>query len=603
MSADCSVGSIFEEKYEILQEINEGGFGRLFKARHLELDRIVAIKILRPELLGDQENRARFKIEGRILANLNQPNVAQFFHFGVTRDRRAYIVMEFLNGFSLTDVCKKSGGRISATQVITIGMQACDGLQAVHEKGIVHRDLKPSNMMLVPVRGQKEQVKLIDFGLSRVLSSSQVSVTEHLTKTGLLIGSVNYMSPEQCIGRSVDQRSDLYSLGCVLFELVAGRQPFDAENPIGLLNQHLTATPPSFSQLGVSAPAGLEVVIHKALCKDRALRYQSAVEMKADLVLVQAGKGRGLKAPDNAFSLGRMMEDGTGSSPSANKGKTRREQRLRVLLAAVIAGLFLAVGSLSLVLTRQQHLEATGIVCYLNLDRVPVKDREPIDYIIKEVHLMCRAPSASAARIVKFESNLTTGNKFYENLRLGKNWTCKAAQNGSLADILPQKGGSQEQIYGAWICLVEFLRAIDKADWVKAGKLTDRFHCVEGSRYDKDGLKRSWHQFKFKNGAIGGKSNASVISGDWGKQDIATVLGGGDPYAEKPLPQCIKVVRAGDESVQLLLDKSLIFTRNGLPITDRLVQRFTINFLVDSWGIEVIGGENEDSAVADWDKY
>lgn len=174
---NLAVGSIFEERYEILNKLNEGGFGILFRARHIEMDRTVAIKFLKDELTGDAENRARFKREGRILSNIIHSNLVRLYHFGVTRKGRLYFVMEYLTGASLQRILQETvSASLPVDHALGIGVQVCRALKIAHENGIIHRDIKPTNIML-----EGSQFKLVDFGLSRVLMQSSISVTEHLT--------------------------------------------------------------------------------------------------------------------------------------------------------------------------------------------------------------------------------------------------------------------------------------------------------------------------------------------------------------------------------------------------------------------------------------
>lgn len=265
--------------------------GRVYRAYDLTLERMVAIKLLNASLLGDVEDRARFKSEGRVLAQVNNKNVVQFYQYGVFEDRLPYMVMEYVKGASLRAVLDERK-RLDAATAIDFALQICDGLSVVHALDVVHRDLKPTNI-LVTNTGEKVQIKLLDFGLSRILSSSPVAITQHLTKTGLLVGSVHYMSPEQCMGRKVDQRSDIYALGCVIYEMLCGELPFAADSPLGMLAKHVSEQPRTLDDFTqkIDLPVGITKVIDKAMQKKPEDRYCTIEELKQDLTLVRDRKG------------------------------------------------------------------------------------------------------------------------------------------------------------------------------------------------------------------------------------------------------------------------------------------------------------------------
>ncbi len=273
------IGTIFDDQYEIIAHLGDGGMGSVYKARTIGLDRIVAIKILHASLAGDPESRLRFEREGKILSTLRHPNLPVFYHFAMWQ-QVPYIVMEYLQGLSLRRLID-GNTRIDSSRLISIATQLCDGMAAAHEKGIVHRDLKPDNIILLE-HGESYHVKILDFGLARSDSTGQ-----QLTQTGELIGSVLYMSPEQCRGAKADQRSDIYSAGCLLYESLVGEPPFSSDNPIGLMHLHVTQSPPA---LPPAAGPGWNSVIAHALAKEADKRYQRMSLLKADLLLI--GEGR-----------------------------------------------------------------------------------------------------------------------------------------------------------------------------------------------------------------------------------------------------------------------------------------------------------------------
>ncbi len=284
--SDFCPGQIVDDRYLLIELLGEGGMGTVFKAREIDLERLVAIKFLHPALTG-QTDWSRFEREAKVLSLLSHPNIVAFFRFGVANSH-PYIAMEYLEGLSLRSTLEKQS--LTAEQCIEIAIQICDAIAGAHELGILHRDLKPENVV---VDNNREilQVRIVDFGLASMISDCHAK--QHLTQTGVLVGSLPYMSPEQCLGTKADARSDVYSVGCVLYELIAGRAPFESESPIGLIHKHSCETAPGFSKIrrNISVPAGLESVVFKALAKDPASRYQTMTEFQNDLKLVFEGNG------------------------------------------------------------------------------------------------------------------------------------------------------------------------------------------------------------------------------------------------------------------------------------------------------------------------
>ena len=262
-------------RYRVVKELGRGAMGVVYKAEDPSLGRMVAIKTI---LLaadpdggdGNDDNQARFFQEAKAAGGLNHPNIITIYDLGM-QGELAYMAMELLGGDELRTIM--SSDRIALSAALEIAAQVADGLAAAHERGVVHRDIKPSNIMLL--RGQ--HVKIMDFGIARL----QVSNVK--TQTGTRLGSPKYMSPEQIVGRDVDHRSDIYSLGVVLYEMVAGAAPFSAPDVTQLMYQigSVTSRPPSVFNPAV--PPMLDLIVAKALAKDSADRYQHAWEMAADL--------------------------------------------------------------------------------------------------------------------------------------------------------------------------------------------------------------------------------------------------------------------------------------------------------------------------------
>jgi serine/threonine protein kinase/Tfp pilus assembly protein PilF len=256
--------------YRIIEKIGAGGMGEVYLAEDTELDRQVALKFLPLHLCQDSEYRARFKREAQAAARLSHPNVVTVHEVSEV-SARVFIVMEYVRGRSLKDCIESKS--IIPSHVARIGIQICEGLAAAHHAGIVHRDIKPSNIILDPTG----RVRLLDFGLAKGRQD------EPITQTGAALGTVNYMSPEQAEGKEVDSRSDLFSLGVVLYELLTGKTPFAKSNMPATLHAIVHENPAALKSLTVEAAEPWQPVIDKALAKDAAARYQSAAELAHDL--------------------------------------------------------------------------------------------------------------------------------------------------------------------------------------------------------------------------------------------------------------------------------------------------------------------------------
>ena len=270
MENDKYIGRLLDNRYEILESIGTGGMAVVYKARCHRLNRLVAIKILKDELSQDEEFRRRFHAESQAVAMLSHPNIVSVYDVSTT-DEADYIVMELIDGITLKQYMEKKGV-LNWKETLHFGMQIAKALEHAHSRGIVHRDIKPHNVMVL----KNGSVKVTDFGIARIMSKSNT-----LTKEAL--GSVHYISPEQAKGGRVDARSDLYSLGVVMYEMMTGRPPFDGESPVAVAIQHINGKPTMPSLINPNIPGGLEQIIMKAMEKDPAKRYASATEMLYDL--------------------------------------------------------------------------------------------------------------------------------------------------------------------------------------------------------------------------------------------------------------------------------------------------------------------------------
>ena len=270
MDMDRYIGRLLDNRYEILEMIGTGGMAVVYKARCHRLNRLVAIKILRAEFTKDEEFRRRFHAESQAVAMLSHPNIVSVYDVSTT-DEADYIVMELIDGITLKQYMEKKGA-LNWKETLHFAIQIAKALEHAHSRGIIHRDIKPHNVMVL----KNGSVKVTDFGIARVMSESNT-----LTKEAL--GSVHYISPEQAKGGRVDNRSDLYSLGVVMYEMTTGRTPYDGDTPVAVAIQHINGTATVPSMINPNIPGGLEQIIVRAMSHNPADRYPSAGALLTDM--------------------------------------------------------------------------------------------------------------------------------------------------------------------------------------------------------------------------------------------------------------------------------------------------------------------------------
>lgn len=283
---------IFDNCWLITERIGEGGMSVVYKARHVDLNRQVAIKVLLPHLTTNMKNLQRFKQEAVTASALSHPNVIRVENFGITPEGRTFIIMDFVEGESLGDVIARDG-KIDPVRAVFIFVQAANALQHAHERNVIHRDLKPSNIMLINNGEEGETVKIVDFGIAKLVLDDDDQV-QHLTQTGEVFGSPLYMSPEQCRGEKLDTRSDIYSMGVLMYEALTGTTPIRGSNVFETMQKQLseTAAPLVDMKAPDSLMKRLNTVVMKALEKEPSARYQSMQELEIDLnnALISAEK-------------------------------------------------------------------------------------------------------------------------------------------------------------------------------------------------------------------------------------------------------------------------------------------------------------------------
>src|SRR4051812_38584941 len=275
------VGRVFLGRYEAIRLLGEGGMGRVYLARQLDLGRQVVVKVMHDHLATDPKFSERFQRETLLMARFQHPYVVTLYDASLNDPQGPCIIMEYIRGVTL-DTLLHRNGRIGAPRVSRLLGQLCEALQAAHTQGIIHRDLKPANLMVVDPDTPYEKMKVMDFGLAKLLDGSQMSMHKSLdTGADFAVGTPGYISPEQVRGDEMDHRSDLYSVGIILYELLSGRLPFTSGETMDVLLAHATEPPPSFASLGVEdwvAPT-VEAVVQSCLAKQPGQRPGSAREL------------------------------------------------------------------------------------------------------------------------------------------------------------------------------------------------------------------------------------------------------------------------------------------------------------------------------------
>lgn len=272
MSEDLT-GRTVAGNYALLERIGDGGMSVVYRGRHKHLGREVAIKFLHEHLIRSSNNLERFRQEARAVSQLEHNNVVRIHDFGLESGRRPYIVMDLLSGRSLSDIIKEED-YLKPERALPLFMQIADALAYTHKKGIIHRDLKPSNVLIIERLGNKEEVRILDFGIAKLLPHEGTDGVA-LTQTGEVFGSPLYMSPEQCRGEKLDSRADIYSMGCLMYECLTGKPPVNGANMLEILYRHMNEMPAGMKANGQALPAKLESIVFRALAKDPRDRYQT----------------------------------------------------------------------------------------------------------------------------------------------------------------------------------------------------------------------------------------------------------------------------------------------------------------------------------------
>jgi len=374
------IGKTFARRYEIQEMIGSGGMAVVYRAHDRRTQRPVAVKVLREEYNNDQEFLRRFDREAIACAKVHHPNIVNLIDIGEEGDTR-YLVMEYVEGSTLKEMIKEQG-QIPPDRAALIALQALSALRHAHQKHIVHRDIKPQNI-LIDVHGD---VKITDFGIARMTDAATATLGD-----GNVMGSVHYFSPEQAKGRQVTAASDLYSLGVVLYEMLAGRVPFDGDTPVAVAMQHINDLPKPISTHAPQASPAIEEVLSKAMCKEISQRYQSAEQMFMDL-------RRALRQPEGGFVKMRPAPPppDTRRNQPVESRQTRSKWRGRILFGLTLllcAGVIGAIARMGYTLWVQLtdytsipdvvgYEESLALVALRRADLEAAVEREPSDKVL-----------------------------------------------------------------------------------------------------------------------------------------------------------------------------------------------------------------------------
>lgn len=289
------IGTTVGSHYEVLKLIGIGGMSAVYRARHILLDKDVALKVILPKLICDEKTVKRFKQEAKAATSLNHPNICDVSEFGLNENGYPYLVMELVEGKSLEKLIVEEG-KLDPVRAVQIAIDVTRALGHAHSHGVIHRDMKPANILLASDSRALEEVKIVDFGIAKLVREDDSG--PNLTKTGEIFGTPNYMSPEQCLGKAVDTKSDIYSLGCILYHMLTGKAPYESESTLQTLMSHLSEKTPEIDD----ASPFINSVIQKCMEKESADRYSSMEILREDLESYLAGDEKNISVPKKSKS-------------------------------------------------------------------------------------------------------------------------------------------------------------------------------------------------------------------------------------------------------------------------------------------------------------
>ena len=407
--------SVLGERYQIGGVLGRGGMAEVHKGRDLRLNREVAVKVLRSDLARDPSFQVRFRREAQAAASLNHPAIVAVYDTGEDRTAMGatpYIVMEYVEGDTLRDVLRREG-RLRPEKAMELAADICGALDFSHRNGIVHRDVKPGNVMITP----DGAVKVMDFGIARAVSDSAAT----MTSTAAVIGTAQYLSPEQARGEGVDARSDVYSLGCLLYELVTGAPPFTGDSPVSVAYQHVREDPRLPSSINPAIPPELDAIVMKAMAKNPANRYQSAADMRSDLLRAVAGQrveATPVMGDAEKTAIIGVPPGGYGGYDDERWDEddeaAERRRRRRIIAIVAVIGLLLLAGAIALALMLSKDDKPTTTVTQVPVPQVVGVKQATAEGLLTEAKLevgeVTPRPTTDDAQVgVVLESNPAPG--------------------------------------------------------------------------------------------------------------------------------------------------------------------------------------------------
>jgi serine/threonine-protein kinase len=391
-SADPLMGATLSGRYQIIRPIGEGGMGIVYEAQHVLIEKRVALKVLRDDFSRRPEVVERFRQEAKSASRIGHEHIVDISDFGETPNGQSYFVMEFLEGEDLANVLAREG-TLPPHRAVKIALQCCRALGAAHAKGIVHRDMKPENIFLIQREGNDDFVKIVDFGIAKMSDiETQGPPGRKLTKTGMIFGTPEYMSPEQAAGKALDHRVDIYALGVILFEMLTGRVPFIGDTFMGILTQHMFEEVPALRSVkpDVVAPDELQFALFEALAKDPDERYRSMEDFGKALASAMDVSGQfaaatvpGYGEPVKAVRRGPRLIDAEAAKSA--EFPAQRKKSLTGLFVGLGAAVFvLAAAAVAIYVAIQPGHTSASNGGVTNEVREPVTNQPPVMVIASD---------------------------------------------------------------------------------------------------------------------------------------------------------------------------------------------------------------------------